>query len=242
MLTMMQENRDKHIGRVSAYKALLESSILSDPRYTSDENWEFFIDQTSKQARTNPWLREECGSMLCDYITASTQSKISQEHIIKKIIEKYSGDGLLETAEGVAIWITAQKAYPDLKLPKDVWHKRDPLHSTERTRLARILCDSKGTNAPLQNPDQKKIKTSGTWKPQPNFAWRVVLQQAFAKMSSPAKLRQFCIEVIDSRSCIQLLCLPADCKHRRTFRRESFLGAQVLGVQSHQLGDPISPV
>lgn len=197
MLIVAQENRDKHIGRVSAYKAFLQSSVLTDAKSASEENWDFFIDQISKQARGNPWLREECGSMLCDFIAGSSQAQSPQEHTVKKTIEKYSTDGLLETAEGVALWLTTQKTYPDLKLPKDTWHNRDPLHSTERTRLARILCDSRGTSEPDRD-QKKKIKTSGSWKPQPNFAWRVVLQQAFTKMSSAPKLRQFCIEVLDS--------------------------------------------
>lgn len=136
--------------------------------------------------------------MLCDFITDSAKVAPSQENIVKKIVDKYSSESLLETAEGVAIWLTTQTAYPDLKLPKDIWHKRDPLHSTERTRLARILCDSRGSTEAA--PGQKsKVKASGTWKPQPNFAWRVVLQQAFAKYSTLPKLRQFCIEILDSK-------------------------------------------
>jgi DNA polymerase phi len=200
MLTVAQENRDKHIGRVVAYKAFLQSSILKNAKSASEDNWNFFISQASKQAQSNPWLREECGSMLCEFITSSAQEQPPQEDIARKIIEKYAADGLLETAEGVALWLTTQKSYPDLKLPKDIWHKRDPLHSSERTRLARILVDSRGsTNTePEQQGQKKKIKASGTWKPQPNFAWRVVMQQAFTKFSSTSKLQQFCIEVLDS--------------------------------------------
>jgi hypothetical protein len=144
--------------------------------------------------------------MLCEFIASSRHAQSSQEEIVMKVIEKYAADTLLETAEGVAIWLTAQKTYPDLKLPKDVWHKRDPLHSTERTRLARILCDSKGGNEPEPNQDKKKrVKASGSWKPQPNFAWRVVLEQAFTKLPTTAKLRQFCIEVLDSMFTCLLL-------------------------------------
>ena len=204
---------------MAAYKAFLQSSILINAKSTSDENWDFFIAQTAKQAQSNPWLREECGSMLCDFITTSAQAESKQEDIVQKIVEKYSSEGLLETAEGVAIWLTTQKAYPDLKLPKDVWHKRDPIHSTERNRLARILCDSRGSTEAAQDQKKKKVKASGTWKPQPNFAWRIVLQQAFVKYPTPAKLRQFCIEILDSASDPKPRVSTANKIHRFPVRR-----------------------
>jgi DNA polymerase phi len=169
--------------------------MLTESKAASIEDWESFLEKTCEQARTNPWLREECGSMLCEYVASSSKSQSTQDQFILKIVEKYSANGLLQTPEGVALWLTIQNAYPEVKLPKDVWHKRDPLHSKERSRLARILCDSGGDNGP--GAEQKKIK-GGTWKPQPNFSWHTVLRQAFGKFPSHSKLRQFCIEVLDS--------------------------------------------
>ncbi|KIW03118.1 uncharacterized protein PV09_05761 [Verruconis gallopava] len=191
-----QETRDKLIGRVSAYKALLQASVLPGSSDNA-EIWESFLDNTSKLARDTPWLREECGLMLCDFISISAKNGEKSQDAIRQIVSKYSDDGLLQTAEGVALWLTVQKAFPDLKLPKDIWHKKDPLHSTERTRLARILCDSRSSNE-LDSEQKKKIKSSGSWKPQPNFAWRVVMEQAFSNFSSVSKLKQFCIEVLDN--------------------------------------------
>jgi DNA polymerase phi len=188
---------------VSAYKALLKSSLLTDSTAARTEDWEKFLEMASEQARSGPWLREECGSMLCEFVTASSKAEPLQEKFVLKIIENYSTNGLLQTAEGVALWLTVQEAFPELKLPKDVWHKRDPLHSKERSRLARVLCDP--DSGKDLNTEQKKKFKSGTWKPQPNFAWRVVMQHAFEKFPSSSKLKQFCIEILDSRYSMRSL-------------------------------------
>jgi DNA polymerase phi len=184
----------------------LQSSILTESSTATHEDWEVFLDKICAQARTGPWLREECGSMLCDYVAGAPSSKIEQQAQVLTAIEKYSTNELLQTPEGVALWLMTVKAYPELKLSKDIWHKRDPLHSKERSRLARIMCDTGNSNTEEPAAEQKKKIKGGTWKPQPNFAWRVILQEAFEKFPSPSKLRQFCIEVFDS-ACSKLMNL-----------------------------------
>ena len=195
-LTVMQEKRDRLFGRVTAYKALVQSSILSGHQSSSFEDWQSVVDHISTIARSVPWLREECGSMLCDFI--NTSSDISLVELVKEIVTKFSTEGLVDTPESVAIWLTVQQKFPEVSLPDGVWKNRDPLHNKNRSKLARALYDFEETKT--SDVDKTSAIKKGTWKPQVNFAWNIVLQEAFRKESSLNKLRQFWIEIVDSTS------------------------------------------
>lgn len=142
--------------------------------------------------------------MICEYITASSKVEPSQEKHVKKIVKKFAAAYLMKTPEGVAIWLTARKAYPELHFPKDIWHKRDPLHGKERSALAQVLCESKENRSSVEakalakeSKGKSNIKGSN-WKPQPNFAWQIVFQEAFQIYDTLSKFQQFWIEVVDS--------------------------------------------
>lgn len=194
-LTLVKEIRDYMLGRATAYKAVLQSSLLTEGDTPDHETWTFFVSQICLQAHTIPWLREECGSMFCEYILAASKLSPPQDQFVQQIIDEFASKDLLETPEGVAVWINIQSNFPDLKLPKGIWHKRDPLHSKERSKLGKVLCGSKESNSAEEKP---KLK-GGSWKAYPNFAWHVVLRKAFERETKASKFRQFWIEVVDSK-------------------------------------------
>lgn len=189
-------------GRVSAYKALLQSTAFLQSETAHSEHWPTILDNISALARDVPWLREECCSMLCEFINAqdATGSKYVDD-ILPKIVDH----GLAKTPGGVAIWLSIKSKFPNSSpaLSVDVWKKDDPLSTKERSNLAKVMCESV-THEPEDNKSKKP--KSGTWQPRPSFAWNIVLHEALKRESKPSRFRQFWIEVVDSTFESRKIC------------------------------------
>ncbi|QDS71801.1 hypothetical protein FKW77_009483 [Venturia effusa] len=187
-----QERKDHLFGRVSAYKALLQSTAFLQSEAAQSEHWPNLLDFITALARDTPWLREECCSMLCEFI--KTQDPTATKYI-HDILPKIVSHDLARTPGGVAIWLCLKSRFPTSPLPEDVWKKNDPLCTKERPNLAKVMCES----VSHESDDNKAKKAkSGTWQARPSFAWNIVLQEALKRESKPAKFKQFWIEVVDN--------------------------------------------
>jgi len=163
-------------------------------------------------ARDIPWLREDCGKILYE-LASSLESPVP---VIDGILDRLKASNLLNTPEGVAIWLMIRTNFPSAALPPNVWHDNDPLSKKERTRLAKILKeDFRGSST---DGASGSIKTAAT-NPNPIFAWDVVLKEMLGreeaqktrkKDDSKAEFAQFWIDVVDSRFLVLDCCTAAD--------------------------------
>jgi DNA polymerase phi len=179
----------------------MQSSILTEPELDL-ERWNKVLDQIYGMARDVPWLREECGLVLVETIKSS-ESKPEFQKCAQELIQRLVANQLVNTPEGVAIWLTVQPKYASI-LPVDVWHKKDPLAKKERTRLAKIMKEDFRTEA--DNGKEDNIKSAAA-NPNPIFAWSVVLSEMLqrderlkdeGKDSVKAEFPQFWIDTVDS--------------------------------------------
>jgi DNA polymerase phi len=179
----------------------MQSSILTEPELDL-ERWNKVLDQIYGMARDVPWLREECGLVLVETIKSS-ESKPEFQKCAQELIQRLVANQLVNTPEGVAIWLTVQPKYASI-LPEDVWHKKDPLAKKERTRLAKIMKEDFRTVA--DNGKEDNIKSAAA-NPNPIFAWSVVLSEMLqrderlkdeGKDSVKAEFPQFWIDTVDS--------------------------------------------
>ncbi len=201
MLILPQERKDHLLGRVFGHKALIQSSILftsgADP-----ECWTSVLDYIFTLAHNVPWLRDECGVVLCDAIRQLSGHANSLKEI-DSVIQRLCSANLAKTPEGVAIWLTAMAVAPDLTFPKNIWRKEDPLCVKERTSLAKIMKEDYAKSTENGEP---KIK-SGSSQPKLKEAWDIVLASAIQKCESKARkgsdkadFGKFWKEVVDSKS------------------------------------------
>ncbi|OCL14037.1 hypothetical protein AOQ84DRAFT_429109 [Glonium stellatum] len=166
-----QEKRDHLIGRVFGYKAIMQSSILIQ-QDASLECWTKVLDHVYKLARDIPWLREECGLILCDAIK-SLDPKGTPKSYVREIVQRLSSYNIAKTPEGIAIWLTILSVFSEDVLPDDIWRKKDPLCTKERRVLANVMREN-FTNV-SDNEDSGKMIKSGSAHSNPSFAWDVVL-------------------------------------------------------------------
>src|SRR5262249_32710078 len=159
--------RDHIFGRTSAYKAFLQPSTLihSLERVTPLRQ---LITKAFKLARDVPWIRQECGMMLYDFIQNLEPSEEGTAIYADAILEELVAGGLAKTPEGVAIWLAVRSKDLKVSFPAHIWHKNDPLCPKERKALAVAL---KEKNQGFDNDaDPTHLVKSGSWQANVSFA------------------------------------------------------------------------
>ncbi|KAF1963295.1 hypothetical protein CC80DRAFT_459870 [Byssothecium circinans] len=164
------ERRDHLIGKVFAYKAIMQSSILIEPQLFL-QGWHELLDRIYGMARDVPWLREECGLILVQAVE-SLDTKIDLEPCAQGVVQRLVSFNLVNTPEGVAIWLALKASKYEKVLPVRIWHDNDPLSKKERTRLAKVLRENfRGSSEDGKSEDAK----SAAAHPNPSFAWDLIL-------------------------------------------------------------------
>ncbi|KAF2688077.1 hypothetical protein K458DRAFT_440797 [Lentithecium fluviatile CBS 122367] len=164
------ERRDHLIGKLFAYKAIMQSGILLDPEFL--DGWNELLDRIYGMARDVPWLREECGLVLVEAVSSlGAESQLGP--FAQALVQRLVSTNLANTPEGVAIWL-ALRANHDSALPAKVWHGNDPLAKRERARLAKILKeDFRTSSKDGKNDDIKSAAASHN----PSFAWDLLISK-----------------------------------------------------------------
>ncbi|KAJ4303541.1 ubiquitin C-terminal hydrolase Ubp14 [Kalmusia sp. IMI 367209] len=178
-----QERRNHLIGKLFAYKAILQSSILVEPELAMS-SWNELLDLIYAMARDIPWLREECALILVQTIeTLTTEAKL--EPFVRALSERLVSYKLANTPEGIAIWLALQTKH-EAALPANVWHDNDPLSTKNRPKLSKVL---KGDiqNAP-DSGTSDAIKSAAA-NANPQFAWTVILSKVL-QIDNEAKVPQ----------------------------------------------------
>ena len=166
------------IGKLFAYKAILQSSVLIEPKVEL-ESWTKLLDLVYGLARDVPWLREECGLILVQAVESLSDDSKS-EPCLRTLGERLVSFKMANTPEGIAIWL-ALRSKNAAVLPGNVWQNDDPLSMKNRAQLSKIL---KGDiQSPSDNKDADLVKT-GAANPNPPFAWNVIISKMLAMDSN----------------------------------------------------------
>jgi DNA polymerase phi len=173
------------------------------------ELWPDVLGSIYKIAQDIPWLREECGMMLCNFVKALAAAEVQPDAYLNEMLSSLESHELSKTPEGIAIWITIKPTFPDFELPSKIWKKNDPLCTKERATLVKAMTgtmhqepadaelNGNGVTGKGKKGKAPKVKM-GTWQHKPHFAWNLVLQEAISTMPKASQFQQFWIEVVDS--------------------------------------------
>ncbi len=170
--TSGQDERDHYFGRVFGAEAVLKSGFLF--RKPNPDQWKRVLDLICELAIKKPWLRQECGWVVLTSI-ASGGPDVPEQFAVDSV-EVLVANKLIRTPEGLAIWLTTARLFPDAKLPKAVWKHGDPLATKDVNLLADILKDARSQP---QADAESEAQGSARWSATLHFAWDVVLGELF---------------------------------------------------------------
>jgi DNA polymerase phi len=130
------------------------------------------LDLISNLATSVPWLREECGMVLCDGVGDLTNLPLGS-FFVQACVNKLQYHKLIKSPEGVAVWLTIQTKFPNFKdFPHDVWANDDPLHPQNRSDLNRTMREQYES----KDGDGQESLKSGFWQQSVHFSWILLLQ------------------------------------------------------------------
>ena len=177
-----QERRNYLLGRRFAFQAVLQSGVCENP--ATAEDVKVFSDVIADLAAEKPWLRTECGAVLCEYLHGVRDNQNDLSLLVRSTIDSWSSRGLIKTLEGVALWVTVKEKFPDVKLPKGVWHHGDPFSSKDRPILVKVLLRNDAGEDDVERDGAMKPKQSGTRQSAPSFAWAVIFSYLYDKVET----------------------------------------------------------
>ena len=189
---------------------MIKSGILIHPG-VDFQYWNQVLDLILELAKKKSWLQEECGWILYSAIKNFGKGSHNSKYV-QLIVDKIQSGGLTKTPEGIAIWILTTVQFDGVKLPKGVWHHKNPLHREEKAELATILKEASPKNLE-RGGDDENASRKGTWTPKLHFAWDVVLSRVLdrqslgglsSKNSRQLDLATFWDECVDSEYNIRL--------------------------------------
>ncbi|KAK5169056.1 DNA-directed DNA polymerase [Saxophila tyrrhenica] len=176
-----QERRDHLLGRRFAYQAVLQSDVALEENLKAPQ-WSALLNAIFDFANEKAWLRREVGSMLHDYLSSPSGSKLSPASV-SMLMETAGRKKLLRTPEGVGLWLVVRQQFPAAETPSKIWHRNDPLSSKEHQNLAKIMLEHSADDEPTH-------KRPGSRQSIPSFAWTMVLQQLSDKRNA-SRVQQF---------------------------------------------------
>lgn len=128
-----------------------------------------------------PWLREECGWIICRAVQ-SAEAADDQTPFARAAIEGLCGNKLALSPEGVAIWLAARSAYPGIAFPRVPWRHQDPLHADNKHELAKVLKESPIRTESAEGENEGAQR--GMWSSKPHFVWDLLFD-IFYQSPSP---------------------------------------------------------
>lgn len=159
----------------------MQSSILIKPRLSLD-GWNELLDRIYGMARDVPWLREECGMILVQAVQ-TLDSNPDFEPCAQELVRRLVSFNLVNTPEGVAIWLALKDAAYDKVLPEKIWHDNDPLAKKERVRLAKVLKENYRDSS--EDGKSNEVKPAASHH-NPSFVWDLILNK-FVQLDNKAK-------------------------------------------------------
>jgi DNA polymerase phi len=180
-----QERRDYLLGRRFAYQAVLQSEVAANAGVSLVE-WREFVSAVLELMCEKQWLRRECGTMVYEWL-ANVRMAPPVERL-QVVVDGFGVKGMWKTPEGVAIWMLLARRFEGVKLPKSVWQHNDPLSSSERALLSKVLQEVPIDDDHAQTGGKA---TAGTRQAAPSFAWSVILKELLAEERYERNLEDF---------------------------------------------------
>ena len=213
-----QEEKDHHFGMLFGLQSFVRAKVL----FSDEENWTAILEKLLELAKKKPWIREECGWVIVEALAQMTEVQV------KTTLDRLVEDGLAMSPEGVGIWITAKKQFPDMKFPSKPWGKTgNPLDNLQS--LAKALKESSLGEDTTPN---KQLAKSGSWNPQLHFVWTLVLAQYATavkdKSGVKSEFEHFWKVAVDGRSLPTSMNFANHC--RQPFFCYCIQGTEILGI------------
>ncbi|KAK4574178.1 DNA-directed DNA polymerase [Recurvomyces mirabilis] len=166
------QSRDCLLGRRFAFQSILQSDAGLRKDVT-ETHWRTFLSAVTRLAAEKDWLRSECGAMLYGYLNNEGR-KLSPTRV-QALVGALQEAKLLETAEGVALWLLIAEYWKET-LPKGVWSKKDPLSSDEQAKLKKIMISGASSSG-----DEMVKAGSGARQSRPKPAWHRILDHLYRR-------------------------------------------------------------
>ena len=173
-----QEERDYYFGRVFGAGAVVQSKILFSGEDRTE--WKRLLNLLCIIATKKPWLRQECGWTLCQFVSEAVEDAATLQPFVEDIIDVLNTHKLIRTPEGVAIWLTARKAFPHASLSKHVWKYSHPLAAKDVHNLAEVMKNARTQ----QSEDEFGAQGSTSWSASLHFVWTVVLNLFYERSTN----------------------------------------------------------
>ena len=159
-----QEEKDHALGLLFGLQCFVRAKILFSD---GGKRWEVVFDSLLHLCGKKPWLREEVGWVVVEALGQMSQSQA--EMTLQRLFEA----GLAASPEGVGIWITARRLFPDMKFPAKPWGSSgNPLEYLKS--LGKVLKESSSPEG------ENQAKQTGNWNPQLHFVWGLIVDQYVA--------------------------------------------------------------
>ncbi|KDR81783.1 hypothetical protein GALMADRAFT_221648 [Galerina marginata CBS 339.88] len=180
----------------------LAASASSSTLASSSESYEQIISQLIELGEQKSWLRESAWFALSLAVDALHESDATwKKDAVEKTLDLFFVENTAWSAEKLALALKLQDFYPKCdwkKLLSPTFKIPDPLSSGNLPIVSRILKES--TTDEDGTKDASKAP-SGTWKPQLNFAWDIILDQMLpgpnGKRSGKGSFQDFYRVVVD---------------------------------------------
>lgn len=156
-----QEEKDHALGLLFGLQSFVRAKVLFKE---GGERWTAVFDALMHLCGKKPWLREEVGFVIIEALAQMNQAQA--EATLENILRAK----LAQTPEGVGIWITARRLFPDMRFPSKPWGSSgNPLEHLKT--LGKALKESSSGETEIQ------ARASGTWNPNLHFVWGMISDQ-----------------------------------------------------------------
>ncbi|KAF9566303.1 hypothetical protein CPC08DRAFT_114924 [Agrocybe pediades] len=166
----------------------LPTSASSSTSASSAESYEEIITRLVELGEKKSWLRESAWFALSLAVDTLHESDATwKDTAVERCLQILYVDNTIWSTEKVAMALKLQDLYPrrDWKaLLSPTFKNGDILSSGNLSTLSRILKESTTDEDGAKDPSKAP---SGTWKPQLNFAWDIILDQMLPNSTKPAK-------------------------------------------------------
>lgn len=194
-----QEERDHYLGRLFGLQAILVATVV-EKRQNAGAEWIQLFDAIFELAIKKSWLREECGWIIYNTLEHSkVQVSPWGNDLAQVAIDRLCESQMARTPEGVAIWLTTRSSFRNVILPKQIWHCQDPLHVKNSSVLAQVMRESSYGSSSQTDGEDNRLQQRGMWNSRPNFAWTVILREAYLSRGEEKRLgfRSFWQVIVD---------------------------------------------
>ncbi|PPR04947.1 hypothetical protein CVT24_010405 [Panaeolus cyanescens] len=196
-----QDERDVLFGKLFGITSIIQSGLIvrtkplpssasSTTSASSLEGFQQVISNLVELGEQKSWLRESAWFSICLAIDVLHESEVPwKAEAVDALLQQLFVENTLWSTEKYAMGLKLQELYPDQDwktLLSSVFKNPVLVHSSNLPVVSRLLKESTIDEDGVKDASKAP---SGTWKPQLNFAWDIILDQMLPgpNSSKPAK-------------------------------------------------------